>query len=316
MGSTLMDTIKSISGKAYDFVTNEDGLYIHAELTTNENCHQVCCVDGEIVGALVKQGSKTRPLALTKGNHRASVRTANGTGGNITWHVAKERTEATSDVVPGFEILTNALCPRNCLGCNQMQWMSSHALTDYQYKKSNAKKLVESLEEYDKECNLIFSGGEPRLWKHLDAVMDVFAKCKKIRSTRITTSQYDKEWITKCKQRFNHVGISIRNDHPEYLTNRPEWMQGCELWDERKHRVGLIEPCADIRCGCVTVGVTASICGDYVHTCTLSVDHSRGIQVEQYISGKDFHGDKIGVMQACLDCVNNTRAVCKTMADT
>ena len=115
---------------------------------------------------------------------------------------------------------------------------------------------------------------------------------------------------------LNDVGISIRNDHPEYLSTPPEWMKGCERWDERKHRIGLIDPCDDIRCGCVTVGVTACICGDYVYPCTLSVGYSRGIQVDQYISGKDYHRDKIGVMRACLDCVNNTRATCKTMENT
>lgn len=309
-----MKTMNNIAGKSNDFTADESGTYIYAELTNTESCHQVCCVDGTIVGVLINKGSKTRPIMLTQGPHSASVRTANGTGGNIVWNVDKDRVESNNYVVPGFEILTNASCPRNCPGCNQMQWMSENP--SYQYTKTNAKNLVNSLEEHDIECNLIFSGGEPKFWKNFGSVMDVFGQCKKIRSKRITTSQYDEGWITKCKERFDHVGISIRNDHPEYLSTPPEWMKGCERWDERKHRVGLIDPCDDIRCGCVTVGVTACICGDYVYPCTLSVGYSRGIQVDQYISGKDYHRDKIGVMRACLDCVNNTRATCKTMENT
>lgn len=309
----MMETYTAQAGRSVELDATETGLSVYAELTKTESCYQICCVDGEIVGALIEAGCHTRPIPLTPGKHRLTVKTANGTGQNVRWHVSHDRPTADREVVPGFEILTNASCPRNCPGCNQMRWMSENP--SYQYTKTNAKKLVNSLEEHDIECNLIFSGGEPKFWKNFDSVMDVFGQCKKIRSTRITTSQYDEEWIAKCKERFDHVGISIRNDHPEYLSTPPEWMKGCERWDERKHRVGVIEPCDDIRCGCVTVGVTAAIVGDDVYPCTLAADRNartgdglRGIPVEAYVSGKESHRDKIGVMSACLTCVNNTRA--------
>lgn len=309
----MMETTTAQAGRSVELDATETGLSVYAELTQADDCYQICCVDGEIVGALIEAGCHTRPIPLTPGKHRLTVKTANGTGQNVRWHASHDRPTADREVVPGFEILTNAKCPRACPGCNQAYWMRENS--DYQYTKDNAQKLVEALETNDRECNLIFSGGEPKLWKQLDSVMDVFDACPKIRTTRITTSQYDRDWILHCVKRLDRVGISIRNDYPEYLPTPPEWMDGCERWDARKHKVGAMEAHAHVRCGCVTVGVTAAIVGDQVYPCTLAADRNartgdglRGIPVEAYVSGKESHRDKIGVMSACLTCVNNTRA--------
>ena len=66
--------------------------------------------------------------------------------------------------------------------------------------------------------------------------MDVFGQCKKIKSKRITTSQYDEGGLQNAKMLLTMLH-SIRNDHPEYLSTPPEWMKDANV-GRRKHRVG------------------------------------------------------------------------------
>lgn len=278
---------------------------------------QMFMVDGEMIGALNRGNQKTAPIKIKPGLHAFQIITTDSDSGHTIWGFSENVSDfkIRNGVHPGIEIITNAICGRKCPGCNQHYFMTNNK--NYSFKVSDAQKLVDALQKYDRTYNLIFSGGEPALWTEMDDVMSVFNHCDKVARTQLTSSCYDEDYIKKVHDLFDIVCISVRNDRPDILTNPPEYFCGITRWDARRHRTGNMAYQGKIDCSCMHCGVTTAMIGDKIYPCTLASDlfHQKKwfslnpIPVDDFISGRKTF-EPMGTYNQCHECVNNRSSSC------
>ena len=187
---------------------------------------------------------------------------------------------------------------------------------DYQYTPADAEYLVNALTGYGIDVNLMFSGGEPKYWKHMQEVMTIFKQCEHVKYTQIYSSQFDEENIVNLTSNFDAVFLSVRNDSACYLDNAPPYMRNCHLIDQRKHRIVTGET-RRIDCCCMDSGVTACVIGQSVYPCTTAAELSatgqwwcvKPITLDAYFSGRQSF-PPIGSYRLCSVCPNNALAPC------
>lgn len=271
-------------------------------------------VNGQCGGVLKFGGDTMRPIELPPGTHTLEFFANENKNAHSVWGITT-RNELTPDdivewnVLPGIEILTNARCPRACPGCNQEHWMKSNR--DYEYTVENAKNLVAALEKYRKKVDLVFSGGEPRLWSCLDEVMAIFRDCPNVRRTQLTTSQYDEKYIEKVCGIFDKVCVSVRSDAISLLGKRPSYMRSCELWNCTFHNVD-IQYTIDVKCNCTNCGITTCLVGDTFVPCTTACELKETgkwpnmpiATLDDFLSGLRQFG-AVSSFEQCHVCVNN-----------
>lgn len=210
-----------------------------------------------------------------------------------------------------FEILCNTQCNRRCPGCNQGAFMKYDP--KYEYTPEDAQILIDKLNTYNKKTALCFTGGEPALWTKLVDVMNIFNKSDRITRNWVVTSELTESNIKFLKEHFQHICGSIRENTKQFLTDKPDWLADCTLWNQTAHTIFSPENTAhSINCCCSSQGIRASLIHTDVYPCVLA----KSLQLDGFwpdlaaSSLDDYFKTngctiRIGRYNACYSCVNN-----------
>lgn len=307
------DTV-SLHAPSMCVVATQNPVYFYAYIDGKNDAESVIDVrcNEKKMGTIQTAGEYTEPMYLEAGYYtiELSVRGKN----NFAHTVLCFRDEPFTPLPCGswIEIMSNALCPRSCQCCNQESFMASNP--DYSYTPENAEKLVKALESSGASVNLLFSGGEPMLWEHMDEVVAILRKCENVKDMGVTTSQESEEHIERMKSLFDKVYFSKRKDMQIYYNAIPEYLKGnvCMWWNVRHVPWPTDMWRGDVHCCCSDVGVRCAVIGDNAYPCVVAENlrlmdkwpDLKPIPVDEYFSGAKTFG-KIGCYDACRLCVNN-----------